>query len=188
LFTVWEAARLKKDGELVLDTEIFGYMDKDGYHSGLMRLNFNSLQYILIDISPIKHETIHGYQQADLETIMAHEAVHAVLPNRHVLRDYEHGRALNELFTVYYTNQIRLECGMPLRISYGDPLTKPFDDVVREGLKAGKITQFDLIGDLQYRLNGLAVNPLQELKSLDKYGLSQNLLALFEENGLLGKK
>jgi len=185
---VWEAARLKKDGELVLDTEIFGYMDKDGYHSGLMRLNFNSLQYILIDISPIKHETIHGYQQADLETIMAHEAVHAVLPNRHVLRDYEHGRALNELFTVYYTNQIRLECGMPLRISYGDPLTKPFDDVVREGLKAGKITQFDLIGDLQYRLNGLAVNPLQELKSLDKYGLLQNLLALFEENGLLGKK
>jgi len=185
---VWEAARLKKDGELVLDTEIFGYMDKDGYHSGLMHLNFRALQYIIIDVSQVKHETIHGHQQADLETIMAHEALHAVLPNRNVLREYEQGRALNELLTVYYTNQIRFECDIPLRISYGDPLTKPFDNVVREGLKAGKITQFDLIGDLQYRLNGPAVNSLQEPKSLDQYGLSQNLLALFEENGLLGKK
>ncbi|MBT8350788.1 MAG: hypothetical protein KJO26_06090 [Deltaproteobacteria bacterium] len=185
---VWEAARLKKDGELVLDTEIFGYMDKDGYHSGLMRLNFNSLQYIIIDVSTVQHETIHGHQQADLETIMAHEAVHAVLPNRHVLREYEQGRALNELFTVYYTNQIRLECGMPLRMCYGDSLTQPFDDVVRQGLQTGKITPLDLVGDLKYRLNGLAVNSLQEPNSLDQYGLSQNLLALFEEHGLLEKK
>jgi hypothetical protein len=185
---VWEAARLKKDGELVLDTEIFGYMDKDVYHSGLMRLNFNSLQYIIIDISPIKHGTIHGQQPADLETIMAHEALHAVLPNKHVLREYEQGRALNELFTVYYTNQIRSECGMPLRICYGDHLTQPFDDVVRQGLKTGKITPFDLIGDLKYRLNGPAGHSLEEPKSLDQYGLSPNLLALFEENGLLEKK
>lgn len=184
---VWEAARLRMDGDLVLAEDIFGYMDKDLNHSGLMRLNLNALQYIIIDVSPVKQETIHGHQLADIETVMAHEAIHAVLPNQYVITEYEQGRALNELFTVYYTNQIRFKCHRSLRISYGDPLTKPFDDVVREGLKTGRITEFDLIGDLHYRLNGLGVNPLHEPNSLDKYGLSQNLLSLFEENGLLKK-
>ena len=77
---------------------------------------------------------------------------------------------------------------MPLRICYGDPLTKPFDDVVRKGLKTGKITLYDLIGNLQHRLKALVANPLHDPKSIDKFGLSPSLLALFEENGLMEAK
>jgi hypothetical protein len=85
---VWEVARLKSDGELVLPIDIFGYMDKKNYHSGLMRLNHSALQYIIIDVTPVNHQTMHGSSRADLKNIMAHEAIHVVLPHRRLLHDF----------------------------------------------------------------------------------------------------
>lgn len=184
---VWEAARLQSKGDLVLQEDIFGYMDKNHYHSGLMRLNHNALQYIIIDVTPVSHETIEGEKRADLRNIMVHEAIHAILPNNHLIREYKYGRALNELMTVFYTNQIRSENQVPLRISYGDPLTQLFDEAIREGLKSQKIQPLDLIADLGMRLVHHYSNSLYEPRQLDQYGVSKNLINLFEEHGLLIK-
>ncbi|MFT5420346.1 MAG: hypothetical protein ACI9D5_001090 [Candidatus Endobugula sp.] len=185
---VWEVARLKSEGELVLPIDIFGYMDKQNYHSGLMRLNHSALQYIIIDVTPVNHQTIHGPSRADLKNIMAHEAIHVVLPHRRLLHDFENGRALTELFTAYYTNQIRHERDMPLRISYGDPLTAVFDKVVSHALTTGEITPEDLIANLQLRLANIKINSLYEPKSINEYGISKKLLAIFNAHDLLKKK
>ncbi|MFT6386873.1 MAG: hypothetical protein ACJAUP_000242 [Cellvibrionaceae bacterium] len=55
-------------------------MDKNNYESGLMTLNHDALQYIIIDITPVSHETLTGEHPADLGNVMAHEAIQAVLP------------------------------------------------------------------------------------------------------------
>ncbi len=185
---VWEAARLHAKGDLVLSKNIFGYMDKDNYHSGMMTFNHSALKYIVIDITPITHETTEGVSIAHLKNIMAHESIHALLNHRNLLREYQYGRVLHELFTVFYTNQIRHQRDMPLRLTYGDPSTRQFDELIRAALASKRIDVMDLVADLNQRLDELQMNELYEPSSIEDYGVSKNMLSLLDENGFLAKR
>lgn len=182
---VWEAARLKSQGDIVLSENIFGYMDKNNHHSGLLALNHNALKYIIIDLTPIEHETPAGSQRAEIKDIMAHEAIHAILPHQKLVRNFQYGRVLNELFTVYYTNQLRAERGIPLRLSYGDPYTAKIERTILQGLANHSIDTSDLIGNLSGQLKKLTKDSFYEPNSIEEYGISPRLISLLKKNNLL---